>query len=450
MKGLGTSKGIVTGKVKVINSYEDHKNFQEEDILVTRITDPTMTQIMGKASGIICEIGGMTSHPSILSRELGIPCIVSVKNVLIELKDGDVVTIDGSSGEIIINPQKKEKENCKSKFKNENIKQFLKSYLITLGEMDTETYEPLNCFTYHPLFDKEWIEKITKVIELIEKNNISMKLVAKTFTNTSHQRAQLFFLLLDLKSANINKEKKIKLAEFFHKLLLLNSKDDPYGFKSNLPKKNYKKILEKDFKKANPEIAKKLGKLYTATYHLNNGLYTDFYTDYGVNVMGPYKIDETKELVIKEFCDSMPLLLWKYIFPFKKLRIYCIYENVKFSCDAISCHVNYEGDTINGLKEYLVEVDGRIVNENELDKLIEETEKVAIKQWEIFISMSKDEIKQKAVYIRNYINKDFFELAGIEWKSNKEMLDVVKKNETQFWKETSEEYWMNVLDPYQD
>lgn len=64
------------------------------------MTDPTMVPMMMKAAGIICEIGGMTSHPSIVSRELGIPCIVAVADAMQLLKDGETISMDGETGEI--------------------------------------------------------------------------------------------------------------------------------------------------------------------------------------------------------------------------------------------------------------------------------------------------------------------------------------------------------------
>ena len=79
--GLGVSRGKIKGKVCVVNTLEDFEKFEAGMILVTHLTDPTMVPIMNKAAGIICNIGGLTSHPSIVSREMGIPCIVSTKCV---------------------------------------------------------------------------------------------------------------------------------------------------------------------------------------------------------------------------------------------------------------------------------------------------------------------------------------------------------------------------------
>ena len=83
----------------------EHSKFREGDILVTRMTNPLMVMLMAKALGIICDIGGMTSHSSIVSREMGIPCIVAAKCVKTGksatevLKDGMLIEVCGKSGE---------------------------------------------------------------------------------------------------------------------------------------------------------------------------------------------------------------------------------------------------------------------------------------------------------------------------------------------------------------
>ena len=106
-RGLGVSNGRVKGTVRIVTGFEDFNKFNEGDILVTHLTSPTMVPMMNKAAGIICNIGWLTSHPSIVSREMGIPCIVSAKDVSGKLvtdvlKDDMVVEMDGETGEIFM------------------------------------------------------------------------------------------------------------------------------------------------------------------------------------------------------------------------------------------------------------------------------------------------------------------------------------------------------------
>ena len=98
LKGFGSSPGIATGKVKIINSMEDLTKVKEGDILVTKMTSPDMVVSMSKSAAIITDQGGATAHASIVSRELGIPCIVGTQTATNTLKDGQLVTVDAYHG----------------------------------------------------------------------------------------------------------------------------------------------------------------------------------------------------------------------------------------------------------------------------------------------------------------------------------------------------------------
>ncbi|MEM5832433.1 MAG: phosphoenolpyruvate synthase [Candidatus Aenigmatarchaeota archaeon] len=99
LKGLGASPGVAIGKVKIALSVEEaSKKIEKGDILVTKMTSPDWTPFMKIASAIITTEGGLTSHASIVSRELGIPCIVGVFDALNKLKDEMIITVDARNG----------------------------------------------------------------------------------------------------------------------------------------------------------------------------------------------------------------------------------------------------------------------------------------------------------------------------------------------------------------
>ena len=102
VKGLPASPGLVAGKVHVITNPEDIEKFKKGEILVTPMTSPDWVPAMKKAVAIITDAGGMTCHASIVSRELGIPCVVGTKSRSVEatltLKDGQDVTVDAQNG----------------------------------------------------------------------------------------------------------------------------------------------------------------------------------------------------------------------------------------------------------------------------------------------------------------------------------------------------------------
>jgi pyruvate,water dikinase len=98
IKGTAVGAKIASGRVRIIRDAKQMSTFKEGEILVTEITDPDWEPIMKIASAIITEKGGRTSHAAIVSRELGVPCIVGTGNATKKLKNGQLVTVDCSSG----------------------------------------------------------------------------------------------------------------------------------------------------------------------------------------------------------------------------------------------------------------------------------------------------------------------------------------------------------------
>lgn len=101
LKGGAASPGIVTGHVKIVQTPKQISKIKKGDILVSIMTSPDFVPAMKLAGGIITDKGGVTSHAAIVSRELGIPCVVGTKDATKKLKDGDVVTVNGKEGIVI-------------------------------------------------------------------------------------------------------------------------------------------------------------------------------------------------------------------------------------------------------------------------------------------------------------------------------------------------------------
>lgn len=101
VKGQTASAGVASGTVKVILSMDDLDKVQDGDILVTTMTNPDMVVAMKKAAAIVTDEGGITAHAAIVSREMGIPCIVGTENATKILTDGNIVTVDATHGKVI-------------------------------------------------------------------------------------------------------------------------------------------------------------------------------------------------------------------------------------------------------------------------------------------------------------------------------------------------------------
>jgi pyruvate,water dikinase len=100
--GICASQGKVSGQAKIITSKDDISKMRPGDIMVAIGTDFDLLEIMHLSAGIITEEGGLLSHASVVSRELGKPCLIGVANATKFLKDGDQITLDATKGTILI------------------------------------------------------------------------------------------------------------------------------------------------------------------------------------------------------------------------------------------------------------------------------------------------------------------------------------------------------------
>jgi len=98
VEGLPASPGYGVGQVKILSSSKEIDLMEKGAILVTDMTSPDFVPAMKRARAIVTNKGGMTSHAAIVSRELGIPCVVGSENATEILKDGEFVTVDGTHG----------------------------------------------------------------------------------------------------------------------------------------------------------------------------------------------------------------------------------------------------------------------------------------------------------------------------------------------------------------
>jgi len=102
VRGLAASPGMGIGPVKLVAKVEELHKVKKGDILVTRMTTPDFVPAMMKTAAIVTDEGGMTSHAAIVSRELGVPCVVGTGNGTRILKDRAKVTVDGSNGLVFL------------------------------------------------------------------------------------------------------------------------------------------------------------------------------------------------------------------------------------------------------------------------------------------------------------------------------------------------------------
>jgi pyruvate,water dikinase len=99
-EGAAVGRKIGSGKVRIIKDIAHAGDFQVGQVLVTTMTDPDWEPLMKKASAIVTDAGGRTCHAAIVSRELGLACVVGTGNGTTAIKDNQIITVSAAEGEI--------------------------------------------------------------------------------------------------------------------------------------------------------------------------------------------------------------------------------------------------------------------------------------------------------------------------------------------------------------
>jgi pyruvate,water dikinase len=98
LSGAAASPGVASGPVKIVPDPSEIDKVLDGDVLVAEMTTPDFVPAMKRAAAIVTDRGGRTAHAAIVSRELGIPCVVGSETATTTLKDGQLITVDGSNG----------------------------------------------------------------------------------------------------------------------------------------------------------------------------------------------------------------------------------------------------------------------------------------------------------------------------------------------------------------
>jgi pyruvate,water dikinase len=102
LSGLPGSPGIAEGPVYMVKGPEDFANFPKGAVLVARTTNPTWTPLFYSAIAVVTESGGPLSHGAVTAREMSLPAVMSVKDSLLRLRNGQIVRVDGNHGTVSI------------------------------------------------------------------------------------------------------------------------------------------------------------------------------------------------------------------------------------------------------------------------------------------------------------------------------------------------------------
>jgi phosphohistidine swiveling domain-containing protein len=100
--GIGACPGTATGRARIIRDPHDGGDLEPGEVLVAEATDPAWTPLFMAAAAVVVDVGAPMSHAAIVSRELGIPCVVSAAHASRTIPDGAMITVDGASGTVTV------------------------------------------------------------------------------------------------------------------------------------------------------------------------------------------------------------------------------------------------------------------------------------------------------------------------------------------------------------
>ncbi|HTW56117.1 MAG TPA: phosphoenolpyruvate synthase [Thermoplasmata archaeon] len=102
VRGFGASPGVAAGVARILRGPAEMERLKPGEVLVTTMTTPDMVPAMSRSAAIVTDEGGMTCHAAIVSRELGVPCVVGTREGTKLIPDGGEVTVDGKSGSVYL------------------------------------------------------------------------------------------------------------------------------------------------------------------------------------------------------------------------------------------------------------------------------------------------------------------------------------------------------------
>ena len=102
LAGTAGCPGVVTGRARIVRDPTSPPDLEPGDIMVAPLTDPAWTPLFLAVDGVVVNVGGQVSHAVIVSREMGIPCVVSVADATERIEDGATITVDGTNGNVTL------------------------------------------------------------------------------------------------------------------------------------------------------------------------------------------------------------------------------------------------------------------------------------------------------------------------------------------------------------
>lgn len=444
LKGMGASKGLVKGKVRIITGPEDVDKLEDNEILVARFTNPLFTPAILRASGIITDMGGILCHAAIVAREIGIPCITGTGKATKVLKDGMEVVVDGEKGVA-----------SKGLTEDEMLDIFsdiiAKSMVTVAGKEEARmaiwpapmanlieaVYYPAK---YYPRFFLELTKKL-------ESKGCSDEEIAKLLKYPS-KVAENLWLLQGKGLSQISKEELTEYAIKTLKYIGLLRQGDLFCrdgkniiWSDTTVKSQSDKIRLLDVEEF--ELKETVSRLRASLWLYTELLYFAIHA-VGHEFHGPYELKNDKILIVREYFDLRIPEIWLYSSKllFNHIKIFETYDkklDMKFD---IFNRTRSSIAVPDYLKEVCLIVDGKqIEDKKEIEKALMNIQNVMNSGIREITKLDKKKVIEKFAEASFWIAKSLADELNMDWHPPKELYEDIKNDESlksEFYKKSME------------
>ena len=315
----------------------------------------------------------------------------------------------------------------------ERLEEFIASYVASVAAMDFRTFgDTISWDHYAPLIANSWIERQLALIKACEEAGLESKEIAKLFPNSTEVRTNLFFDIWIAKYADVTVDDQMRIFVFYDKLLRAICIEDPYALSKNVihTEKEVQAFAAR-LMPADRAIAKLLGRVVSACYHVGHALYSDMHPSIVYDNFGPYDVSSQYGaghiLAVKNFNNLRSEELWpKYAdVPYMHIQIVTVYEGVHMVVDSCS-HVMYDGNIVDALRHYSLHIDGKAFPIVKLDTVSATLEELAAKVFAEFQKLNLEEKKELYYTQKAYVFKHVYERLGMDWRPKEELLSEAR------------------------
>lgn len=432
--GKTGSIGVASGFARVITDPSDASKLKDGEVLISVSTTPDYVGAFTKASAIVTDVGGVTSHAAVVARELGLPAVVDTRLATQTINDGDMITVNGYTGEVYAGNVASEitKPDGEISYDIPPSGNDIDDLLNAMTNVFVDARElwpmaPLNIFPYFDVDNA--LDTYLKLKSLVDKG-MPLKDIAKLFGRAEQVR---YFLIntgvgsiktaAELKLADIKVEDQVKMVEWLIKIINELTQNDPFcltGKNTYWNQDQVDKFVDSyDWQEITPELQDTVNKLSINLYVMNWSFYWNYYGAAGYDIHGPYtnKQFDNSQIVVKDFFNPAAEEIWPLAkeVPFKSAMLAQVYKDIDVKISFGNRILN-QGELAQGNTKFAFIVNGKQVKDlKTMEEIAEKAAALAQKQSDYVNSLPKMDIARKCAELSFYIHKDFYLHFGTEW-----------------------------------